>query len=560
MEKLSKLLVLFEFKTYMRLNRYSIGYRLAILLLTFLNISISVISVAIALITKNLIDAAVNKELNVAFKFGILFALLLVIDLLVGSYLSYYRVKLKNTMLNKMQLDLLRTTYNKKWLKLNEYKTGDLLTRLYDDIEQIVYSLTTIIPTLIAMFLQLVMAFSILAYYDPLLAVLTFLVTPITILFSMIIGRKLKEIQYNVQATASEQRSLINESLQNLIILKTYNFLNHNIELVRGLQNKRFALLRRKNIIGIKANILIEVGYSIAFFCTLAFGAYRLSFGLITFGTFAAFLQLIEEIQTPISEMASSLPMLISSLSSMDRIVELQDSKTDGHQLIVGPSKLIKDLSITGLSFAYQPTTPILNRIDFSLKRGDHIGIIGKSGKGKTTFLHILLSLVDAEEGDILITELDGNKVNNLNVLKNEFAYVSQGNTLFSGSIRDNLFIEDTFTKERIDLALQVAQIKSFVDSLENGLDTYIHEKGNDLSQGQAQRLCIARALVQERQFLILDEATSALDNETEEAFIRELEGSYKDMTIIAVTHRKNILSICNKIYKLDNKKMVLIE
>ncbi len=559
MQTLEKLKKLIDINIYRILYQYTNGYRSKIMLITSLSILQALLNVLIAFITKMMIDYAIDGNYIAALRSGIFFALLLIIDLSLYSLLSHNSVKLENTMINDLQLKVLTKIYHKKWATISQYNTGDLLTRLYEDVRHVIQSITTIIPTMIALLLQFVAAFAMLAYFDWLLAMLTFLITPFTVLISLIIGRKLRDIQYKIQNADGIQRSKINESLQNLILLKTFNFLHENLFQISTLQNNRFKLIKHKNITSIKANVILESGYNVGFFFALTLGAYRLAQSAISFGTFTAFLQLVGEIQGPIHEMTRSIPRLISSLSSLERIEEiiaLPDETSQNHYTI-NENETINGLHIHNLSFAYDENTRVLDKVNLSITSGRRIGIIGPSGSGKTTLIHLVLSLIEPSEGSLFISFDSGKKLPLTFASRNYFSYVSQSNSLFSGSLRENLFLNETITPDQIQTALTAACCDEFIRQLDNGIDSFIHERGVGISQGQAQRINIARALVHNKPFLILDEATSSLDRETECQLIRNITHYYPNTTLIAITHGTQLLTICDEIYEIKEKQLV---
>ncbi len=559
MQTLEKLKKLIDINIYRILYQYTNGYRSKIMLITSLSILQALLNVLIAFITKMMIDYAIDGNYIAALRSGIFFALLLIIDLSLYSLLSHNSVKLENTMINDLQLKVLTKIYHKKWATISQYNTGDLLTRLYEDVRHVIQSITTIIPTMIALLLQFIAAFAMLAYFDWLLAMLTFLITPFTVLISLIIGRKLRDIQYKIQNADGIQRSKINESLQNLILLKTFNFLHENLFQISTLQNNRFKLIKHKNITSIKANVILESGYNVGFFFALTLGAYRLAQSAISFGTFTAFLQLVGEIQGPIHEMTRSIPRLISSLSSLERIEEiiaLPDETSQNHYTI-NENETINGLHIHNLSFAYDENTRVLDKVDLSITSGRRIGIIGPSGSGKTTLIHLVLSLIEPSEGSLFISFDSGKKLPLTFASRNYFSYVSQSNPLFSGSLRENLFLNETITPDQIQTALTAACCDEFIRQLDNGIDSFIHERGVGISQGQAQRINIARALVHNKPFLILDEATSSLDRETERQLIRNITHYYPNTTLIAITHGTQLLTICDEIYEIKEKQLV---
>jgi len=535
-----------DIEAHKRLFFYSKGYRGEMVVITSINIIVSLISIFMALVTKEVIDYAVNGVQDKALTYGIYFAILLMLDISFSNYVSYRTVRVTESIRNRLQIEALESIYNKSYLEINKFKTGDLLTRLYNDIGNIVTVYIATIPSLIALILRLFLAFAFLCYYDVVLAMLTFLITPLAILISMLIGRKLKSVQHKIQQIDGVKRSLITESLQNIIILKTFNFIQSNILQIAMLQKEKYELIKKKNFISIKANIMIGLGYQLGFFGAIGLGAYRLMNKTIGFGTFTAFLQLVGQIQGPIFGLSKSLPLLIASLSSVERIDEMYKLANETHINIANEIHLAKNVH-----FSYSSQHSVIKDLSFRITRGEKVAIIGPSGEGKTTFIHLLLALISPQEGDMKIVLTDS-KCIDIDVKTREyFTYVPQNSSLFSGSIISNFLLTGKQELSEIDLALKVSCSLEFINELPDKLETVLGERGIGLSQGQTQRLSIARALLHKAPFLIFDEATSALDLETEKKLLYNIKDYYPEISLIAVTHRESVFEICDKVYQM---------
>lgn len=557
MTTIQKLKKLFDLEAYITLLSYAKGYKIAIIKLTIISTIISAIGIYLAVATKNLIDFAINGDYSAAIRSGLLFALLIIIQIAFDSYLSYADLQINIALKNQLQLKFLDNIYHKNWLEVSRYNTGDLSTRLYNDINLIVNSITYTIPTIIALFIQVVMGFIFLAYYDITLALLTFTVTPLSIILSMLLGFKLKKIQKDIQETESSHRSTTNESFSNLTILKTFNYTRNRLKEIQKLQDKKKYFLNKKNRIKIIADIILSIGYSLGFFAALAIGAFRLSTGAISFGTLTAFIQLVSNVQTPLHYMAQEIPSLVASFSSVERFEELKRISDENKSIETVDKNLIPNrVSINNITFAYNDDHPVLNNISLDIFSGSKIAIIGSSGEGKTTLINILLALIPIHQGHISLSFSDTEDVILTSEYRHLFSYVSQTNMLFTGTIRENFLLTKEHSEFEIKQALHASCCNDFIDQLALGLETPLLEDGLGLSQGQLQRISIARALIHNRPILIFDEATSSLDPHTEELLISNIKKYYSKTTLIAITHRQGILSICDEVYRLTNHQL----
>lgn len=550
---------LFDFQSYKRLWFYSKSYRGEVVLLSSLNIVSSLIYILIALLTKQLIDIATSASRSGFVVSLCLMVAIFLIELMLSSFSTYRGTQATERIRNDIQFRVLEGLYDKKWLDINTFKTGDLMTRLYSDVSSIVTIFVTTVPSLIALTIQLIIAFIVLSRFDPLLASLTFLITPIMLILSMLIGKRLKDIQMNIQKSDSIQRSLMNESLQNLLVLKAYQYLKTNLSHIKTLQLNHQNFVMQKNKVAVQANMAMYLGYRFGFFGAIGFGAYRIMTRSITFGTFTAFLQLVGQIQGPLHGLTRSVPQVISSMSSVNRIDELLDLESEedlSNSTEFDVVNVPHSISFEEVSFEYVANQNVLDKVNLTVTLGHKIAIMGESGEGKTTLLHLMLALLKPTHGKILLNH----NSHHSEVLQAKhrcyFSYVPQSNALFSGSIYSNFLLQCQPTEEELKIALEASCCNAFIDELPDGLQTVLGERGNGLSQGQAQRITIARALLHKTPFLMFDEATSALDTTTERLVIERLKKHYPDVTLIAITHRDNILDICDSVYLIKDGQL----
>jgi len=551
-KKLNKVL---NKSSYIKLFSYTNAYKIKLTIIVISNILLSLSSVFIALMTKQLIDFAINSNFNKAIYYASITGFLFLFQLSITSFISIKTSILKETMRNNIQLNFMKTIYKKKWIDLNKYQSGDLITRITSDTRNIVDVLVDIFPKQISLLIQLIFAFIVLSRYDKTLSFLAFIVAPIAVIVSWLIGKKLKTVQAQVQTTESELRSYLTEAIQNFTLIKTFEYDEHSIKQINTTQEKKKKLIIKKTKISALANAATGLGYRIGFFGAIGFGSYRLFTKAITFGTFTAFLQLVGQIQAPIQGIARTIPKVIITLASVERIYDLENLKNETHIKSNSKTELMPtQIQFENIGFNYNENNLVLKNISLTINKGEKIAFLGLSGEGKTTIIRLLLSLIEPHSGNLYLQFNDNSKTIFSKATRKYFSYVPQVNILFSGTIKHNLQLaKETMNPENIKKALDTACVTDFINELPDGIDTVVGERGIGLSQGQIQRICIARALIHGSPFLILDEATSALDIETEKKVIDNLNENYKDLSIIAVTHRDPIIKICDSIYVLTN-------
>lgn len=550
---------LFDIKLYKWLLKLAKPYLIPILLITLFNIFTSLSGVLNALISKQVLDSALKYGLRQSITYIVIFGLLSVFRIVMTAIISWVITKTSETMSYGLHKYLLGQIYKIEWLKLNKYHSGDILTRFSSDTGNVISAWVNIFPTIVSLSFQLVAAFVMLLYYDKTLAFFAFVIGPLSSFMSWFLGRKLKQMQHALQQAESKYRSYLQEIIQNILIVKTFCYEKRSLIHVSELQKNKFNLAMKRSNFGIKITSLTDLGFSIGFFLAFVWGAFRISLGLVTFGTFTAFIQLIGQIQAPFYGLFRSLPQVSATFASAERLIEIENLEMESKSEIKNINRLIDKHDFIGISFenikfSYDNKKYILNDLTMKINSGEFIALIGASGEGKTTIIRILLALLTPNSGNALLTKKN-NRIDKISVSSREyFSYVPQGNTLFSGSIQDNLLIGNpNATKYELIAALKAACIWELIETLPDGLDTIVGEKGVGLSEGQVQRLGIARAILKKAPILLLDEATSALDMETERKVFINIRNLLPKRTCIAITHRLSVLTSCDSVYRLEN-------
>lgn len=533
---------------------YSRPYLGKIGLVVVLGVLNTVASLAMVQVSKSIIDNAT---------FGNEFVRLLVIYMLLVfgmQALSVVNSLLTALLTEKFSFGIRKQIYDKiiqsHWMDVKKYHTGDLMTRLTSDAGNIADGIISTIPGIFLLVIELVMVFFTLFQYSRLLAVLALLVAPVAAFTSWLLGRKLKVLQGKVQESEAAYRSFLQESLANLLIVKAFANEKYSVDRLTRLREERFKWVFRRTKMSLFSSTTMSISFQIGYIAAFSYGVFQIANGSITYGTMSVFLALVNRVQAPVLQLAQQIPRIVMILTSAGRVMELQDIPVEEKQ----PEQIKPEgigVRVEGLSFGYTAET-VLEDTALEIRPGEFVAIIGESGIGKTTLIRLMMSFMSNYRGNITYFNQAGEQ-EKANAGSREFiAYVPQGNTLFSGTIRENIRMGNLeASEEEIFQALRMAAAYDFVMELPEGLDTIIGERGHGLSEGQAQRIAIARAFVRRAPFLILDEATSALDEKTELSVLQGLQELQPKPTCLIITHRRSILTYCDREIRIQDKRIL---
>lgn len=535
------------------LYRYSKPHIPKILLLLLLDLLASVIGLGLVIITKVVIDNAYKGD--VILSAVLLYLLIVVVNQLITIVSSITSAKINEKFSFSIRKQLYEKIIRSNWGEINKYHTGDLMTRLTSDAGNIADGIVLTIPTMLRLFFELVITFCTLFYFSPLLAIFALVLGPIVVLTSIWFGKHLHRLQVKVQESEAAYRSYLQESLSNLLVVKSFTNEEYAIERLVKLRDERFYWVFKKNKLAILSSSIISLSFSVGYIGAFTIGAFQIARNIITYGTMSVFLTLVNRIQAPIYAMAQSVPKLVSVITSIGRIIELQDIPIE--EVTGGNMEHDKiGLQVNNMTFGYTKEN-VLENVSLEIKPGEVTGVVGESGIGKTTLIRLIMSLVKGRKGNIIFNNESGESEESNAGSRKYISYVPQGNTLFSGTIIENIKMgNQEATEEEIKKALEVADAYEFVQELPQGINTVIGERGHGLSEGQAQRIAIARALIKNAPVLILDEATSALDEFTELKVLQGIQSIQPKPACLLITHRKSALDYCDHKIKILDKKL----
>ncbi len=523
-----------------------------------INSALSLIGVYNAIISKSLIDAAISGKTSTVIQWLIVMATIMFGKMLISPITSFMSTRASTKLNQGMQSKLYKHLTYSEWIEQSKFHSVSLLTRITSDVGTISSTILGTIPSIISLLVTFIASFSTLIYFAPSVAIVAVIIGPILLFISRSFGRRLKKLYKEIQEEDIKYRSFIQESIQNLMIVKTFCMEKLNVDKLHLIQKNKYELAMKNTKLSVLSGMSMGFCSSVAYFSIFCWGALNISKGLGTYGTFTAMIQLYSNIQGPISGLANTFPALIGCISATERLMEIEKITLEDINVPNIPESFKSPyITFKNVSFSYKEGNPVINNVTFNIAPGEIVALIGPSGEGKTTLIRLLLSLIHCDEGQITLGSYNLGNSNELALNRNHrelISYVPQGNTLFSGTIEDNLrYGKDDATADNIKDAAKAACALNFINEFDDNFHTLIGEKGSGVSEGQAQRLAIARALLRKRPILILDEVTSSLDVDTELHVLKSIKELDHNPTCIIITHRPSALSICDRIFKLEN-------
>ena len=500
---------------------------------------------------KYAIDIATGIKEGSLLTTGILIGALMLVQIASRAASRWIHAVTGNKVRNRMRRDVFARLLRCDWLHLQRHHTGDLINRLEGDVSGITTLMTETVPAAVVAATQLLASFVLLFTMSPLLAVAIFITLPICLAVSRVYVKKMRRLNRDVRDSDSRIQSVLQESLQHKELIKSLEQNDSTEQQLSDLQSRLQNQIANRTKFSLGAYILIQLGFATGYVIAFMWGVDSLANGLITYGTMAAYLQLVGLIQRPTMDLSRYIPGIVSSFTAAERLYELEDipieQQGDAVMLTEPAGVRFKDVT-----FRYEEGKRyILDHFTFDFPPNSCTAIVGETGAGKTTLIRLLIALINPLSGSI---ELYNGKerYESSTLTRRNFVYIPQGNSLVSGTIRENLLMGNPeATDEEMRQALHIA-CAEYVLELPDGIDSPITERGGGLSEGQAQRIAVARSLLRPGSILILDEVTSALDEATEQEMLKRLTQSQIGKTLIFVTHRPAVIDYCTQVLRIE--------
>ena len=500
-------------------------------------------SVTFALLLRSVIDSAIAHDKTLLIRNISLFISLILLQIILSSLIRYYKELSKASLENASKSRLFKQILNRDYSYISSIHSAEWMNRLTSDTVVVSTGLTEIVPGILGMMAKLIGALSMIIFLEPRFIYVLVIGGVLMICLTTAFRNKLREFHKNMQEKDGDVRIFLQEHLHSLMIVKVFtkeeDVYDDSIKTMEEHKESRMEKTRFSNICNIGFSLMMNGAYVLAAIYSVI-GIYK---GTVSYGTLMALLQLVNQIQTPFANITSYIPKYYAMLASVERLIEVEKVSVDTYDVCNNNS--FDYIELKDVNFLYD-REEVLKDFNFKLNKGETVAFVGPSGCGKSTVLKILLSLYPISDGNKIIC-IDGNTYELTSSYRKLFSYVPQGNQLMSGTIKDVVCFSNDFDENKVWEALDIACASEFVKKLPDGLDTVLKEQGTGISEGQMQRLAIARAIYSDREILLLDEATSALDVNTEKEVLNNLK-NIKNMSVIIVTHRFEALSICNRI------------
>ena len=487
-------------------------------------------------LSKRFIDETIRTGSSDDVLRMILWLVLTVVGGIVLRQLYFYMSVVANTrQTNALRLKMFSSLFRRQLYNGEELHSGDITSRLAKDIEVVTNATIDVLPEMLITSIQLGGAFLLLRYFDERLAWALLLLTPVAVIFGKLVARKLRQMTLDIRNDESRIQMHVQEGMEHNAVLRSLGSEQWVTDRLDSMQERLKGNVMRRTRFTVVTRLALGFAFGLGYLLAFVWGGLQLRAGVITFGVMTSFLQLVGQIQSPIMQLLNMIPALIHSTASIDRLQEIDVVNPSPKGDVRRGQSGVSGIQFDNVSFRYATgDREILSHFTHDFKAGTKTAIIGETGIGKTTLFRLILGFIEPTEGSVSAEQ--------------GLCFVPQGNTLMSGTIRYNLQLaKPEATDEELREVLHTA-CADFVEELPEGLDTELGERGSGLSEGQAQRIAIARGLLRPGNVLLLDEISSALDEPTERELYRRLFAAYPDKTMLFITHRLTVTEQCDKV------------
>lgn len=540
---------------------YSARYKWAIVFYTLLGILSTSLGLVSSVAGKYLIDIITGYQTSKLAIMILIMAGSTVFSLLFSSLISRISAKLSIKINNDIQADIFDKIVDAEWMAINRYSNGDVLNRFNGDIGTVSNNAISWLPTIVIALYNFIATFFVLLHYDWIMAVIALASAPFMLLMSQFMIQRQREYSKKAREMSSKLMTFEVETFYNFDTIKSFGIAPHYSKKLRCWQEKFKIVNLDYNLFSIKTNIVLSLLGAGVQFAAFGYCLFRLWTHDITYGTMTLFLQQRSSLSSAFNNVVSIIPSFLNSSVSAHRIRELVELPKETHiEQSYELDALAEDgfkIYMNEVSFSYEKEKKVINDSDFIASPGEIVALVGPSGEGKTTMIRLILGLIQPQKGEALIVASNGQRVMLNAETRHFFSYVPQGNTILAGTIAENLrMVKENASDEELKEALKIACAWEFIEKMPQGMDTPLGERGRGLSEGQAQRIAIARAVLRDAPILLLDEATSALDVTTERKVLKNIVARRPNKTCIVTTHRPSVLNLCQRVYRVVDTKV----
>lgn len=547
---------------------YGLHYKFEILWYIVLGIFTTGMSLGGSVVSKYIIDAVTGHDTKGIIPAAIFYVGMQLFRIISNALTNRISTRIEIKVDQEIRADVYDKIMIADWEALSEYHSGDLMTRVDSDVSNISRSVISWVPNFITETVEFLGTLGIILYYDSTLAGLALLSAPVTILVSRYMMTKMRIYNQKLREVSSEVTTFHEESFQNIQVIKSFGLTKLYGRKMRQVQEKYRNMRLEYNQFSIMTTMLMSLVGTVVTVVCFGWGVYRLWSGVITYGTMTLFLEMSDSLSASFSSLIYMVPGAISAATAAGRIMAVTDlprENFEGEEEIEQMLEANRDggvsISMEEVTFHYAGGTPVYSNVNLEAHPDEIVALVGPSGEGKTTTLRLFLGIINPQAGAALVTGETTGEVRKLTPsTRRFFTYVPQGNTMFAGTIAENLrMMKQNATDEEMWQALKLACAYDFVAKLPDGLNSRMKERGGGFSEGQIQRISIARALLADVPVLLLDEATSALDVVTERKVLRNIMHSEYKRTCIVTTHRPSVLGICNRVYRISGGSVQMV-